>query len=98
MRRRQFEKALFLASIGLWLSGCGDSKGDPKAEAPPPAVVEHAEDANIFQGDHPEQFPLATTVEHPSASPLSVTGPVSPGVSRNLPAHSIAGRPGVEVK
>ncbi|PYT96512.1 MAG: efflux RND transporter periplasmic adaptor subunit [Acidobacteria bacterium] len=98
MRRRQFEKALFLASIGLWLSGCGDSKGDPKAEAPPPAVVEHAEDANIFQVDHPEQFPLATTVEHLSASQLSVTGTVSPDVSRNVPVISIAAGRVVEVK
>src|SRR5438309_1998358 len=98
MRRRQFEKALFLASIGLWLSGCGDSKGDPKAEAPPPAVVEHAEDANIFQVDHPEQFPLATTMEHLSASQLGVTGTVSPDVSRNVPVISIAAGRVVEVK
>jgi hypothetical protein len=41
MKRLGFEKvALFFAS-GLFLGGCGESKGDPKAEAPPATKVEH---------------------------------------------------------
>lgn len=98
MRRRQIEKAALLVSIGLGLCGCGDSKGDPKAEAPPPAVVEHAEEANMFEVDHPEQFPLATALEHHSASQLTVTGTVSPDVSRNVPVISVAAGRAVEVK
>jgi len=98
MRRLDFEKAVFLAGLGLWVAGCGDSKGDPKAEAPPPAVVEHAEDANIFQVDHPEQFPLTAAVEHLSASQLTVTGAVNPDVSRNVPVISIATGRVVEIK
>jgi membrane fusion protein, heavy metal efflux system len=98
MRRLHLEKAVLLACIGLLLSGCGDSKGDPKDEAPPPAVVEHAEDADIFQVDHPEQFPLATAVEHLSSSQLTVTGTVNPDISRNVPVISIATGRVVEVK
>ena len=80
------------------LSGCGDSKGDPKAEAPPPAVVEHAAEANIFQVEHPEQFSLAVASEHLSASQLTVTGTVSPDVSRNVPVISMATGRVVEIK
>jgi len=98
MRRLHLEKAVLLACIGLLLSGCGDSKGDPKDEAPPPVVVEHAEDADIFQVDHPEQFPLATAVEHLSSSQLTVTGTVNPDISRNVPVISIATGRVVEVK
>lgn len=88
---------LLLASCVV-LSGCGDSKGDPKAEAPPPAVVEHTAEANIFQVDHPEQFPLAVASEHASASQLTVTGTVSPDVSRNVPVISMATGRVVEIK
>lgn len=100
MRRLDLERAVVLAGAGvaLWLAGCGDSKGDPKAEAPPPAVVEHAEDANIFQVDHPEQFPLVAAAEHLSASQLTVTGTVSPDVTRNVPVISIATGRVVEIK
>jgi membrane fusion protein, heavy metal efflux system len=98
MRRLDFEKAFVLAVISWWLSGCGDSKGDPKAEAPPPAVVEHAQEANIFQVHHPEQFPLVEAAEHLSSSQLTVTGSVNPDVSRNVPVISIAAGRVVEVK
>jgi cobalt-zinc-cadmium efflux system membrane fusion protein len=86
--------------IGLCaaMAGCGDSKGDPKAEAPPPPKVEHEQDVNIFQVDHPEQFPLATAEEHRAASQLQATGVVSPDVSRNVPVISIATGRVVEIK
>ena len=98
MRRLGFEKVVFLAGLALWAAGCGDSKGDPKAEAPPAAVVEHAENANIFQVDHPEQFPLTAAVEHLSATQLAVTGTVNPDVSRNVPVISIATGRVVEIR
>jgi membrane fusion protein, heavy metal efflux system len=98
MRRLDFQKVFFLAVISSLPSGCGDSKGDPKAEAPPPAVVEHAQEANIFQVDHPEQFPLVAAAEHLSSSQLTVTGTVNPDVSRNVPVISIAAGRVVEVK
>lgn len=87
-----------LFGIGLLIAGCGDSKGDPKAEAPPPPVVEHAEESNLFQVDHPEHFPLTRAVEHLSATQLTVTGTVNPDISRNVPVISIATGRVVEVK
>jgi cobalt-zinc-cadmium efflux system membrane fusion protein len=81
--------ALLLIS-GVLLEGCGQSKGDPKAEAPPPAKVESEQDLNVYQVDHPEQFPLATAVAHESASQLTVTGTVAPDISRSVPVISIA--------
>ena len=76
--------------LGLFFASCGQSKGDPKAEAPPPPKVEHEEDVNIVKVDHPEQFPLATAVGHVATSQLVVTGAVSPDISRTVPVISIA--------
>jgi cobalt-zinc-cadmium efflux system membrane fusion protein len=84
-----FGISLFLA-LSLFLAGCTDSKGDPKAEAPGPVQVENEQDFNAIQVDHPEQFPLATAVAHDSASQLTVTGTVNPDISRSVPVISIA--------
>src|SRR5713101_6059694 len=80
---------LVLASC-VCLAGCGDRKGDRKAEAPPPASVEHEQVENVVQVDHPEQFALATAAAHESTSKLTVTGTVSPDISRTVPVISIA--------
>jgi cobalt-zinc-cadmium efflux system membrane fusion protein len=77
-------------ALGFFLWGCGESKGDPKAEAPPQTRVEHEEDVNVVQVEHPEQFPLAAAAEHLSATQLSATGTVSPDISRTVPVISIA--------
>ncbi|HYL85571.1 MAG TPA: efflux RND transporter periplasmic adaptor subunit [Candidatus Angelobacter sp.] len=90
MRRLDFARAVFLAAIGLSLAGCGEGKGDPKAEAPPPAQVQKEQDFSVIQVDHPEQFPLATATAHDSASQLTVTGTVNPDISRSVPVISIA--------
>lgn len=89
--------ALILVSV-LFMTGCGEGKGDPKAEAPPAAKVEHEEDVNAVKVDHPEQFPLFTAVEHAAASQLVATGVVSPDVSRTVPVISIATGRVVEIK
>ena len=104
MRRRMLQlegkysagASLLLAST-LLLAGCGGSKADPKAEAPPAAKVEHEEDANVFQVEHPEQFPVATAVEHVSTSQLLATGTVSPDISRTVPVISLAAGRVVEI-
>jgi cobalt-zinc-cadmium efflux system membrane fusion protein len=90
MRRLGFETTALFLALGLFLSGCGEGKGDPKAEAPPTAKVEREEDVNVVQVDHPEQFPLATAVEHASTSQLTATGTVNPDISRTVPVISIA--------
>jgi cobalt-zinc-cadmium efflux system membrane fusion protein len=77
-------------SLLLFATGCGQSKGDPKAEAPPPAKVEREEDVNVVQVDHPEQFPLAVAVQYISTSQLMATGSISPDISRTVPVISLA--------
>ena len=84
--------------LGLLSAGCGDSKSDPKAEAPPSAKVEHENDASIVQVDHPEQFPLAVAIEHADTAQLTATGTVSPDVSRSVPVISIATGRVVEIR
>src|ERR1700676_3301534 len=98
MSRTRFGTMAYLLASGLLLAGCGESKGDPKAEAPPAAKVEHEQDVNVFKVDRPEQFPLFTALEHAAASQLVATGVVSPDVSRTVPVISIATGRVVEIK
>ena len=74
------------------LAGCSGTNGksNAKEEAPPAAKVEHESNTNEFQVDHPEQFALATAAEYLAARSLSVTGTVTPDVSRSVPVISIA--------
>lgn len=90
---RALQKSLpALACSGALMAGCAarGSTGDPAAGAPPAAVVEHEGDSNTFKVDHPERFPLATATAHEAAPELTVTGTVSPDVSRNVPVVSLA--------
>lgn len=97
--RRLSVKASALAGVLALLTGCsGESKGDPKAEAPPQTKVEHEEDVNLVQTDHPEQFPLASVVEHISTSQLVATGTVNPDISRTVPVISLAAGRVVEIR
>jgi membrane fusion protein, heavy metal efflux system len=81
--------ALLFCSVH-WLTGCGERKTDPQAEAPPQASVEHEQGASVVQVDHPEKFLIAIAAMHESTSELMVTGTVSPDVSRSVPVISIA--------
>jgi cobalt-zinc-cadmium efflux system membrane fusion protein len=89
--------SLFFA-LGLLIAGCGQSKGDAKAEAPPPVEVERERDVSVVMVDHPEKFPLIVASEHDSSSELTATGTVSPDVSRNVPVISIATGRVIEIK
>jgi membrane fusion protein, heavy metal efflux system len=82
----------------LYLAGCGETKGDPKAEAPPPAKVESQSENDVFTVDHPEQFPLVTAVEHKAPNSLNVTAVVTPDISRAVPVISIASGRIVDIK
>lgn len=90
MRRRWAQTAGMICGSALLCAGCGQSKGDPKAEAPPPTKVEKAEDVNVVQVDHPEQFPLAAAIQYVSTSQLTATGSISPDISRTVPVISLA--------
>jgi membrane fusion protein, heavy metal efflux system len=98
MRRCSVWTAAAYAILCL-TTGCGgESKGDPKAEAPPQAKVEHEEDVNVVQTDHPEQFPLATASDYTSAAQIVATGAVTPDVARTVPVVSLATGRVVEIK
>jgi cobalt-zinc-cadmium efflux system membrane fusion protein len=98
MKRRSVWVAAAYAIFCL-TAGCGgDSKGDPKAEAPPQTKVEHEEDVNVVTTDHPEQFPLATATEYTSTAQIVANGAVTPDVSRTVPVVSLATGRVVEIK
>jgi cobalt-zinc-cadmium efflux system membrane fusion protein len=89
---------LSLAAL-LLFAGCGGDVGkNGAAGAPPPAQVEHEGDASIVQVDHASQFPLATVTEYKAAPQLTVTGVVSPDISRTVPVISIASGRVVEIR
>jgi membrane fusion protein, heavy metal efflux system len=101
MKSRCFECLAGVAlcvALASFLAGCNEGKADPKAEAPPRATVEPDLDANNFKVDHPEQFPLATAVEHKAAPALNVTGVVQPDINRAVPVISLAAGRVVEIK
>jgi membrane fusion protein, heavy metal efflux system len=100
-KKRKFLLALgacLLLPLGFLLAGCNESKANPQAEAPPKPVVVPDMDANNFQVDKPEQFPLTTATEYKAVSALNVTGVVQPDISRAVPVISLAAGRVVEIK
>src|SRR5713101_3805596 len=90
MKRASLATMAVLFAANFFLAACSGGKADPKTEAPPTPTVEHEQDLNVVQVDHPEQFPLATALEHAATSQLTVTGTVNPDISRTVPVISIA--------
>jgi multidrug efflux pump subunit AcrA (membrane-fusion protein) len=84
-----------VAGLASWL--LPSCKGR-KADAPPPAEVEHERYGGPFKVDHPEHFPLATAGEHKAVPELNVTGIVTADMSRNpiAIASGRVGRSGVQ--
>jgi cobalt-zinc-cadmium efflux system membrane fusion protein len=92
----KYKSCILLISVAsaFILSGCGKVHAQTDAAAatpdPPPANVVPFADASLFTVDHPEQFPLATAMEHATTSELVVTGTVTPDVSLQVPVPSLA--------
>ena len=84
--------------LGLLAAGCGESKPDYQAEAPPPLKVQKVEDRDLFKVDHPGQFELAQAVTHVATSQMKVTGAVNPDISRTVPVISLATGRIVEIR
>src|ERR1700720_3097433 len=80
---------IFIPAL-LLFGGCNSAHGDPRAEAPPPAIVVADTDVNLFSVDHHEQFPLTAAVAYTAFPKLVVTGTVNPDISRNVPVISLA--------
>ena len=98
MKRMRLELLALCFISGVWLAGCSGGKNDPNAGAPPPLKVERVEDPNVFQVDHPDQFPLTPAAKHDSTSLLTATATVNPDVSRTVPVVSLATGRVVEIK
>jgi cobalt-zinc-cadmium efflux system membrane fusion protein len=98
MRRRAIEWSGVWLTLALIAASCGQTRNEPNAGAPPPLKVERADDPNIFQVDHPDQFPLTAAVEHVTTSQLKATATVNPDVSRSVPVISLATGRVVEIK
>lgn len=97
VRRAGFISVALLPITGLVVAGCGNANNAAQAGAPPPLRVE-LRDPNIFHADHPEQFTLATAVEHTSTSQLKVTATINPDISRSVPVVTLATGRVVEIK
>jgi cobalt-zinc-cadmium efflux system membrane fusion protein len=89
IRRRILLAPFVLSVLPCTLSGCGGGTADAAAGAPPAAVVEHENSGSTFHVEKPERFPLVAAVAHSGTSTLSVTGVVSPDVSRAVPVVSL---------
>lgn len=100
LKRHSCALAGLVAVIGVALmaSACSSGNADPRAEAPPPVVVEHQDTANLFRVDRPEQYPLVSAGETVQSPELNVTGSVTPDISRNAPVISLASGRVVEIK
>src|SRR6202789_1264097 len=92
MKRVSSQTGLFILGAAALLAqaGCKSVPVDAAAQEPPPAKVVPFADAALFSVEHPEQFPVAAAVEHPTISELVVTGTVMPDVSRSVPVVSLA--------
>jgi cobalt-zinc-cadmium efflux system membrane fusion protein len=70
---------------------CGSAAHtDAASQAPPPVTVDHASTDGSIRVDHPERFELVAATRYASVSTLSVTGVVTPDVSRTIPVVSLA--------
>jgi cobalt-zinc-cadmium efflux system membrane fusion protein len=98
MRCSKYRVFALAVAATVVFGGCGSGKGDPAAEAPPPAQVVPEQDGSVIQVDHPEQFPLATATARNSRSELVVTGVVSPDVARSVPVISLASGRVVDIR
>jgi cobalt-zinc-cadmium efflux system membrane fusion protein len=86
-----FMRTAFVLACGLLLAHCSaHGSTDPESGAPPHATVDEEGDGSVVHVGHPEQFPLATAILHDAAPELSVTGVVSPDVSRAVPVLSLS--------
>jgi cobalt-zinc-cadmium efflux system membrane fusion protein len=84
-------RTAFILACSVLTARCSaHGSSDPASGAPPPAPVDHEGDGGVVHVDHPEQFPLATATRHDTLPSLSVTGVVSPDVSRTVPVVSLS--------
>jgi cobalt-zinc-cadmium efflux system membrane fusion protein len=85
--------------LATLLTGCSaGAHASSDDGAPSTAAVDHEEDGGRLHVDHPDRFPIVAATSHPSAPTLTVTGVVSPDVSRAVPVVSLASGRVVDVR
>ena len=97
MKRKPEYLVALLFACAMILVACG-GKAASGDGAPPPAKVEQETDVSLLQVEHPEQFSLVKATESLQAPSLTVTGVVSPDVSRTVPVISLASGRVVEIR
>jgi len=98
MKMLGFVAILAAGTLFVLCTGCGrDAKAEGESTGPQPGRVVADFDPNNFTVDHAERFAIATAGEYTSAPELNVTGTVSPDVSRQVPAPSLASGRVVEI-
>lgn len=94
MNRLLILEAAMCLGLGLLVTGCERKvkaqQAPEDSTGPAPTTVKPDLDANNFQIDHPDQFPLVTAGDHVAAPELNVTGVVNPDISRQVPVPSLA--------
>jgi cobalt-zinc-cadmium efflux system membrane fusion protein len=95
---RKLSVCVWCALAGLLSASCGRKAGEVSDGAPPPANIQNEQDASVLQVDHPPQFSVVRAEAYYAALTLSVTGAVSPDVSRTVPVISIASGRVVEIR
>jgi cobalt-zinc-cadmium efflux system membrane fusion protein len=86
-----------LSTCAAMQVGCGGNAASGDG-APPPPKVEQETDVSLLRVEHPEQFPVVKASESLQAPSLTVTGVVSPDVSRTVPVISLASGRVVEIR
>ena len=81
----------------LLAASCARGAAQTEAGAPPPVVVDEEGDGSLVHVDHPDRFPVTAATERRAAPELSVTGVVSPDISRAVPVVSLASGRVIEV-
>lgn len=98
MKSKNLFQVLPWTVFALFCLGCGKDRANPSLEAPPKADVISESEVNLVKVDHPDHFPLVKAAAHAATPELTVTGVVSPDISRNVPVISLASGRILEVR
>lgn len=98
VRQRFFALATAAALAVVPIAGCARGQAQSESGAPPRALIEDEGDGSIVRVDRPDRFPLVAATERRAVPELSVTGVVSPDVSRAIPVVSLASGRVVDVR
>jgi cobalt-zinc-cadmium efflux system membrane fusion protein len=91
----RFTAAAALAILPLILLGCTGTSTSAHDTAPSPIS---SRDPNVFEVDHPEQFPLCAVETRAAAESLDANGVLSPDINLTVHVTSLSGGRVLEVR